>query len=373
MKLNRDVTVAVLNSIKNEEMTMYEMMSASGLRSIRLLKELKETKIKTIFINDYSDDFLFKIKENFLLNDIKEEECNFNKSIELSNLRKNGSQGKRDYKKIEVHNQDANILCQHITGFDYIDIDPYGSPNPFLDSAMKRLSRNSILGITATDTAPLCGTFEKVCTRRYHSKPLRNELMHEVGLRILIKHVQQIANIYDKELTPIFSYYQDHYFRVFFRCRKSKEGCNEIEKQHQYLLTCNNCKNLKFSKHNKDICELCENNYFYSGKMWSGKLFDNELVKEIYKNYNNKFDKKFQKFTALIKEESEYESKSKNKAFFYDIHSIAKKYKLQDMPKLKEIIEKLNLEKIQNSKTHFLETALKCDTEIEELLKLLKN
>ncbi|MCU0373510.1 MAG: ATP-binding protein, partial [Ignavibacteria bacterium] len=42
-------------------------------------------------------------------------------------------------------------------GFDYIDIDPFGSPCPFLDAAIKRLSRGGILAVTATDTSALAG------------------------------------------------------------------------------------------------------------------------------------------------------------------------------------------------------------------------
>ena len=70
------------------------------------------------------------------------------------------------------------------TGFDYIDVDPFGSPNPFLDAAIKRIARDGILAVTATDTAPLCGTYTNACRRKYWAVPLRNELMHEIGIRI---------------------------------------------------------------------------------------------------------------------------------------------------------------------------------------------
>ena len=45
------------------------------------------------------------------------------------------------------------LAILHSKGFDYIDLDPFGSPNIFLDSAVKRLGRNGILAVTATDTA----------------------------------------------------------------------------------------------------------------------------------------------------------------------------------------------------------------------------
>ena len=60
-------------------------------------------------------------------------------------------------------------------------------------------------------------------------------MMHETGLRILIRKVQLIGMQYEKALFPIFSYLKDHYFRVFFRCIKGKKICDEIAEKHGML------------------------------------------------------------------------------------------------------------------------------------------
>lgn len=44
-----------------------------------------------------------------------------------------------------------------------VDIDPYGSPSIFLDSAVQSVSDGGILMCTATDMAVLCGTSAEVC------------------------------------------------------------------------------------------------------------------------------------------------------------------------------------------------------------------
>ena len=87
-----------------------------------------------------------------------------------------------------------------------------------LDSAIKRISRNGILAVTNTDTAALTGTYPKACIRKYWSMPKRDYMMHETGLRILIRKVQLVGMQYEKALYPIFSYFKDHYFRIFFQC-----------------------------------------------------------------------------------------------------------------------------------------------------------
>ena len=142
MKFNRDISVLLLNSVSDKEMNIADMLAGSGIRSIRFLLELNKNKIKNIFINDHSKDAIKNIKNNLKLNKIKN-------------------------KKIIISNSDANLFLLNSMGFDYIDIDPFGTPNMFLDSAVKRISRNGIIAITATDTSALCGTYPKACLRKY--------------------------------------------------------------------------------------------------------------------------------------------------------------------------------------------------------------
>ena len=208
MKLNRDIAVLLLNSMDKKNLQIADPLAGSGIRSIRFLLELNKDKLKTIFINDYSKNSIKSIKENLKLNKIR-----------LNN-------------KIIIKNEDANLFLLNSTGFDHIDIDPFGTPNPYLDSAVKRLARDGILAVTATDTAPLAGTYPTACLRKYWAIPLRNELMHEIGLRILIRKIQLIGAQYDKALMPVFSYFKEHYFRVFLRCEKGKKDVDKVIEQH---------------------------------------------------------------------------------------------------------------------------------------------
>src|SRR3989338_5496254 len=208
MSLNRDISVLLLNSINKSSMQIADPLAATGVRSIRFLKELYRNKIKKIYINDNNRSAVKLIKKNLKLNDIKI---------------KNG---------IIISNKDANLFILNSTGFDYIDIDPFGSPNFMLDAACKRLARGGILAVTATDTSALCGTFPKACIRKYWALPKKGPIMHETGLRILIRKIQLIAAQYGKALIPVFSYSKEHYMRVFLKNLKGKEKADGILKLH---------------------------------------------------------------------------------------------------------------------------------------------
>jgi len=313
MKLNRDISILILGCIGKKNMQIGSPLAGSGVREIRFLKELKKGIIKRIDVNDMSKDAVSAIKKNLTLNKIKSS-------------------------KIKIFNQDANLFLLNSTGYDYIDIDPFGSPNPFLDSAVRRISRDGILAVTATDTAALTGTYTNPCKRKYWAMPLRNFNMHEVGLRILIRKVQLIGAQYDKALFPIFSYSSEHYFRIFFRCDKSKEKVDEIIEKH--------------------------GNFSGAGPMWLGNLWDVNIVESMEQKSRSEETNKLLK---IIKAESKIEVIG-----VYDIPEIAKRYKLKTIPKKDDILKDIKQMGFLGSETHLRDNSIKSDISEKDLLKILR-
>ena len=170
MKLNRDVAIKILkiHANKTSPLRIALPLAGSGIRGVRFLLEAPEA-LNHISFNDMSRDAVKAIGDSLITNKIY------------------------DYNKIYIYENEANHFLLKSHGFDYIDIDPFGSPNAYLDAASQRISRGGILAITATDTAPLSGTYPKTCKRNYDAKPMRNEFKHIAGLRILIRKVQLIA------------------------------------------------------------------------------------------------------------------------------------------------------------------------------------
>ena len=370
MKLNRDISVLLLKAIKDKNMQIALPLAGSGVRGLRFLKELNKNKIKNISFNDYKT--IKNIKTNLRLNE----------------LEKN--------KKVQLFNKDANQFLLESKGFDYIDIDPFGSPNDFLNTSIVRLSRKGILAVTATDTAALCGTSPNACKRKYWAKPLRNEFMHESGIRILIRKIQLIGAQNDKALTPIFSYSKDHYFRIFFRCDKGKQKADSLLQNHAFILFCNKCLNRYVSKYNKGKC-ICKNEFDFIGPLWIGKLWDVKLIVTMIEEAYP--DSKMLEFLLKIKGEADVFEMSKdipvsivlnefkNKeelleitkknyvlaaATYYDINHIAHKLRLTKIPKTALIIEKIHKKGYLAAKTHFKKTAIRTNIPHKELMKLLK-
>jgi tRNA (guanine26-N2/guanine27-N2)-dimethyltransferase len=99
--------------------------------------------------------------------------------------------------------------------FDYVDLDPYGTPVPFLVTALGALAPGGVLAVTATDMMVLAGVQPKVCGLRYGARPVRGRLGPEGGLRILLKHLAEAARARGRVLHPLLCYVHDHHVRAY--------------------------------------------------------------------------------------------------------------------------------------------------------------
>ena len=54
MKLNRDISILLLNALDKQDITIADPLAGSGVRAIRFLKELNKDIIRELHINDYS-------------------------------------------------------------------------------------------------------------------------------------------------------------------------------------------------------------------------------------------------------------------------------------------------------------------------------
>ena len=300
MKFNRDISVILLKALNMKSMDIADPLAASGVRSIRFASELPRKMINRIVLNDGSARAVSNIKANLRLNKLK----------------------------LEVHNKEANSFLLSQNAFDYIDIDPFGSPNPFLDAAMKRLKRHGILAITATDTGALAGAFRDAGIRKYQAVPLKNDFMHETGLRILIRKAQLVACQYDMALVPIMGFFKDHYYRIFFQMNEGAIGASKVINQHEFLLSCRKCLKCQVSHFNT---ANCHGKMEYAGPLWAGKLGEPALIRKMIGLTD---EKRLKSFLAILEQEFMH-----NIIGFYDTSTIAKKYRLKLIPKKSAIVK----------------------------------
>ncbi|MFH1505414.1 MAG: tRNA (guanine(26)-N(2))-dimethyltransferase [archaeon] len=312
MKFNRDISVLLLNCVKERKLRIGLPLAGSGIRGLRFLLELKRGKVERVAFNDHKPDFVEYMEKNLKKNKIKQD-------------------------KVHISKLDANLFLLKSKGFDYIDVDPFGTPNPFLDSAVSRISRRGILAVTATDTSALCGTFPEACLRKYWAKPLRNELMHEIGVRILIRKVQLIGAQYERALVPIFCYSRDHYMRVFFKSEKGKQKVNLLLKLH--------------GEHEG------------AGPMWLGSLWDTKLVRAMLKNAK---DKDVKKYLGMVNQEAQIHIVG-----FFDVHAVCEKNKL-NIPRKEYLIGKLKKSGYKASSTTFNPYGIRTNAPLNLFLSFLK-
>ncbi len=305
MKLNRDVSVWLVNKIKPK--TVCCPMAASGVRALRFALE---THAKKIFANDLSKNAYKIMQRNVRLNKVN----------------------------IELSNSNLKDLMQN-QKFDYIDLDPFGTPVYYLEPCINALNDNGVLAVTATDTSCLYGRYVNACKRKYGSRPLRCGFSKEVGARVLISKVLQTAN-----LKPIFAHSSNHYLRVYFKKTKTRQ--NNLG----YILYCSRC--LSFKKLKKLVNEnCCGKRMEHAGPLWLGRLWSDSLIKEF-------------NLIPFIQDEAKI-----NEIGFYDMHDIASKYK-KELVKIDSLIKKLAAHKFKASRTHFNLVGVKTNANIKKIVSL---
>ncbi|MGI0129469.1 MAG: hypothetical protein ACREDE_06200 [Thermoplasmata archaeon] len=99
--------------------------------------------------------------------------------------------------------------------FDYVDIDPYGTPTPFVPAALSAVRPGGVLAVTATDMMVLAGVQKGACAHRYGARPIRGRLGPEGGLRILLGYLARTARARGRVVRPLMAYVRDHHVRVY--------------------------------------------------------------------------------------------------------------------------------------------------------------
>ena len=258
MERNRNLTLLLLAAAEKKNMVVADPLAGTGVRGMRLLKELPPGAIKELHLNDMDADAVASIKEHLKLNTIDTKTNN-----------------------ITISCDDANHFLLGLEGCDYIDVDPYGSPNPFLDAALRKCSRGAIIGITATDTAALAGRYPQTCKRRYWSQNFVCSLMHEIGLRILIRRILLVAMEQERVMTPIFSYHEEHYYRVSFKTTRSRTQAAHLFDELNYYAYYNVTDGSYSITQEYDAILASKEHIKVMGPFYGGKLQDSSLLKKM--------------------------------------------------------------------------------------------
>ncbi|XP_020676857.1 probable tRNA (guanine(26)-N(2))-dimethyltransferase 1 isoform X1 [Dendrobium catenatum] len=252
-----------------------EALAASGLRAIRYACEVDG--IGQVLAIDKDKVCIEICKKNIILN------------------------GPATCSKVAAHLGDARVyMLTHPKEFDVVDLDPYGTPSIFLDSAVQSLVDGGLLMCTATDLAVLCGEDRDVCYSKYGSYPLKGKYCHEMALRILLACIESHANRYKRFIVPVLSVYMDYYIRVFVRVYTSPIAMKKTTLKLAYVYQCVACDSFHLqrigratTKNNVEryapafgpvvpqACSDCGKQFHVGGPIWSSPIHDQAWVESI--------------------------------------------------------------------------------------------
>jgi len=333
MELNRDIavlTVQAYQKMTGRKITVCEPLTGCGLRGIRFAAEVKG--VKKVVIGDINEN-AFRL-------------ASYN--VQMTGLKN----------RVTVKKKEANYLLSSHSAphkrFDVIDIDPFGSPVSFIDSAVRALRNHGLIALTATDMAALCGVHSKACIRRYGGKPLRTEYCHELAIRLLAGCIATIAAKHDVGTRMVFSHRGEHYVRVYATIDYGARNADESLSNMGYVLHCFKCFHRETVKGFLDLeyprkCSECGSRLSVAGPLWLGNIVDLDycsLIEHQIETRKLGLSVRIRKMLDLIKTES------KAPITYYVIDKMCDLLSLP-VPSVKDVVEALSKEGFQAVPTHF--------------------
>ena len=245
MALNRDLASLLLATQAEDGWTVLDGLSASGVRGLRYA--LESGRALNVEFNDWNPVAAKLIEENCRANGIEPH-------VATRNL--------------------APLLWESV--WHCVDVDPFGSPAPFLDSATRAVRDRGVLGLTATDATALAGVYPSVCRRRYLAEPMHNELMHEIALRILVGAAVRHGAKHEVALRPLVCHATDHYYRVSLAARRGASRADDALARIGFAWCCVVCGERGFGDERR--CPACSGEAARAGPLWTGALVDGDAI-----------------------------------------------------------------------------------------------
>jgi tRNA (guanine26-N2/guanine27-N2)-dimethyltransferase len=356
MELRRDVSVAVLKNIlsgksgllpgSSRYIEILDGLSATGISGLRYAAEAgADTRDITVTLNDHNPVAFRLIARNIGLNSLE-----------------NAAASRRSLN---------SILGERY--FNAIDIDPFGSPVPYLDAAFQSLKFGGLLFLTATDVSVLFGTYPNACRRRYMADSARTPFSHELGLRILLGYCARTAAKYDIAIKPLLSYYADHYYRIFLATEEGSEVSDRCLDNIAYLkYDRKTCKRIIIRKKTfpglpgTDTGIADGDCGLTLGPLWEGKMSERKFLENmIIEDY-------FGSKTRLEKMYNNWIQECDATPFFYTLAELSSAFGFPQ-PRLDALIKKLGENSYAATRTHFAPGAFRTDTPANILKSMLED
>jgi tRNA (guanine26-N2/guanine27-N2)-dimethyltransferase len=349
MEFNRDLTVLAFQAYQhmvNHEISICDPLTSQGIRGLRFAAEIDG--VKKVLISDINERAYKLAKHNVALNRLEE--------------------------KIAVKHKDANAVLSCNASpkkrFDVVDIDPFGTPAPYLDSALRAIRNNGFLASTATDLAPLCGVHAKACVRKYGGRPLRTEYCHELAVRLLAGCTATLAAKHDIGVKVLFSHSSEHYVRLYSQIAYGAKKADDSIKTLGYIIHCFNCLHREISHHpfGSLQCPECGSKMDWAGPLWTGSIFDNEFIELMIKENKSVAFRNSARIAKLLSQTKEEASAHLT---YFVVDKLSGKLGLPS-PSIQAFINALRTSGFQAVPTHFNTRGIRTNASAMAMQKVLK-
>ncbi|MFX0106804.1 MAG: tRNA (guanine(10)-N(2))-dimethyltransferase [Candidatus Hodarchaeota archaeon] len=353
MQLNRDLSVLFLSSYMSDNKIeiMCEPLAGCGVRTLRYLRECPGDFQALMFdANPFAVETIQK------------------------NIAGNGFQD-----RARVVKGDAKVLLLEESRekrFDFVDVDPFGSPAPYLNAAIQSLNpRKGLLSLTATDMPALCGVYPRVALRKYGGISIRTPFVHELAVRLLIGLSFSIAGLNDSMISPLAVLSTDHYVRVWLETKADRINANRQTANFGLIRYCSECMHSD-SVPMRDVAnssefthqkKRCDGKLKLAGPLWIGPLFSQSLLERAERLIpDNIVHRKTPDLIRLMIGEANL-----TKFPYLDIHDICDLYNLVP-PRREHVITFLIESGYRAVRTHFRPTAIRTNATSKDVADAIK-
>ena len=350
MRLNRDSAVLALGAHQKRlgrGVSACEPMCGTGVRGVRLALEVEG--VEEAVLGDLSQRAVELATENASLNGVSE--------------------------RVTVVKKEANLLLAHhakpFSRFDYVDVDPYGTPAPYLDTAVRACKRGGLIGLTATDMAPLCGVNVGACLRKYGGRSLRTDYCHEQAVRLVTGALAVTAARHEIASMPVFSYAADHYVRVYARLERGKKRADASLGEMGYVLHCFGCGERRAVPMHllvEQTCEACGSGMRVAGPMWVGELAEAKFCGEMLELSGRSYAGANRRLMSII---ARVESEIGLPVGFFNVDWACSEVGMASVER-EEVLDALRVKGFRAAESHIDVRGIKTDASASEFVDALR-
>jgi tRNA (guanine26-N2/guanine27-N2)-dimethyltransferase len=347
MSLNRDLAILFASSHfpAYRKLRICDPMTGSGVRAVRYVLETPNA------LSVLAADTEPRTVENA-----------------QANVQINGA-----VSKITVVESDANVLlANHVNErFDLVDLDPFGSPAPFFENALRATLDGGVIAATATDMGPLTGARASACIRKYGIRPVRSEFEKEMAVRILAACICMTAGRLKLGVQIVFSHASDHYARICARVGKGTGMANLSTRSLGFVEYCPGCLRRSIRDKLESIrtwCEDCSGKTRIGGPVWLGTIWEESTVKHMIERtplLQSSRMSEVQTILACISEEQNAP------AFHYTTSAFSRRLSLKP-PAVSRVLSALHGAGFTATRTHFNPTGFRTNAPCKEIASIFR-